>query len=111
MPGVLDALAPLHKLGFTLSIDCAGVDLDFCTLAKAGIRHVKVEAERIAGHGGRKGLDIPVVDLQEAMKCAGVSLIVDKVETEAMAALAARFDLPFGQGYLFGEPRLARDVR
>ena len=111
VPGVLDALAPLHRLGFGFSIDHAGLEIDFRTLAKAGVKYVKVEAERVAGHGSRKGLDIPVVDLQEAMKRAGVSLIIDKVETEAMATLAARFDLPFGQGYLFGEPRLARDSR
>lgn len=111
VPGVLDALSPLHRLGFSFSIDRAGLDIDFRTLAKCGVKYVKVEAERIASHGRNTALDIPVMDLQEAMKRAGVSLIVDKVETEAMAALAARFDLPFGQGYLFGEPRLARDAR
>jgi len=112
VPGVLDALAPLHRLGFSFSIDRAGLDIDFRTLAKSGVKYVKVEADRIAGHGGHKtGLDIPVIDLQEAMKRAGVSLIVDRVETEGMATLATRFDLPFGQGYLFGEPRLARDSR
>lgn len=111
VPGVLDALGPLHRLGFGFSIDRAGLDVDFRTLARSGVKYVKVEAERIASHGRNGGLDIPVMDLQEAMKRAGVSLIVDKVETEAMAALAARFDVPFGQGYLFGEPRLARDAR
>lgn len=111
VPGVMDALAPLHRLGFSFSVDRAALDIDFRSLARLGVKYVKVEAERIASHGRNAALDIPVMDLQEAMRRAGVHLIVDKVETEAMAELAARFDLPFGQGYLFGEPRLAREAR
>ena len=43
------------------------------------------------------------------MDVAGVDLIVEKIETEQMLVELLDYDIDFGQGYLFGEPRLSQD--
>ncbi len=43
------------------------------------------------------------------MDGADVDLIVEKIETERMLMELLDYHIDFGQGYLFGEPRLSQD--
>jgi cyclic-di-GMP phosphodiesterase TipF (flagellum assembly factor) len=46
--------------------------------------------------------------MKRALRAAGVSVIVEKIETESALLDLLDFEIDFGQGYLFGEPRLSR---
>jgi cyclic-di-GMP phosphodiesterase TipF (flagellum assembly factor) len=52
---------------------------------------------------------IDAFDLAEVMRRSGLNLVCEKVETERVVAELLDFNVDLGQGYLFGEPRLARD--
>lgn len=56
------------------------------------------------------GAAIDVLDLAQTMKRNGIDLVAEKVETERSVAELLDFSVDFGQGILFGEPRLARDA-
>ena len=43
-----------------------------------------------------------------ALRSAGVNLVVEKLESEAVLLELLDFQVDYGQGYLFGEPRLSR---
>jgi cyclic-di-GMP phosphodiesterase TipF (flagellum assembly factor) len=43
------------------------------------------------------------------MDSAGIDLIVEKIETEQMLVELLEYSIDFGQGYLFGEPRLSKE--
>ena len=40
---------------------------------------------------------------------AGIDLIVEKIETEQMLLELLDYNIDFGQGYLFGEPRKSQE--
>ena len=47
--------------------------------------------------------------LKRRLDGAGIDLIVEKIETEQMLVELLDYNIDFGQGYLFGEPRLSQD--
>ena len=47
--------------------------------------------------------------MKQILDRAGISLIAEKVEQESQVIELLEFGIDFGQGYLFGEPRLSRD--
>ncbi|HCX66812.1 MAG TPA: diguanylate phosphodiesterase, partial [Rhodobiaceae bacterium] len=53
--------------------------------------------------------DIHAADLKELLKRNGIQLIVDKIENEREVVDVLDYDVEFGQGYLFGEPRPVRE--
>ncbi len=98
----LDALA---RLGFRFSLDqVTGLDLDIDMLAALSFRFVKVEANRLLSPGS----GVAPAELKRRLDAHGIDLIVEKIETEAMLVEMLDLNIDFGQGYLFGEPRLSR---
>jgi cyclic-di-GMP phosphodiesterase TipF (flagellum assembly factor) len=51
---------------------------------------------------------IDVAELKRAMERHGIDLIVGKFEDEQNLVELLDFRIDYGQGYLFGEPRLSK---
>jgi cyclic-di-GMP phosphodiesterase TipF (flagellum assembly factor) len=101
-------LSRLANLGFRFSLDqVTHFDFDPYALGQRNFRFVKVEAHgllpAIAG-----GQPVEVESLKRRFDLAGLDLIVEKIESEAMLVELLELGIDFGQGYLFGEPRLSK---
>jgi len=101
-------LVRLASLGFRFSLDqVTHFDFDPYALGQRNFRFVKVEAHRlmpsVAG-----GQPVDLAPLKRRFDLAGLDLIVEKIESEAMLVELLELGIDFGQGYLFGEPRLSR---
>lgn len=77
-------------------------------LAERGIRFVKVPGTLLLGNAGTPGSDIHSADLADLLGRFGISLIADKIESEAHVVDLLDYDLKFGQGFLFSPPRPVR---
>jgi cyclic-di-GMP phosphodiesterase TipF (flagellum assembly factor) len=103
-------LERLARLGFRFSMDqVTNLDLDVADLGRRHIRFIKVEAARLVHEASRKDLRLDVAAIKKALDAKAIDIIADKIESEQV--LVELLDLPidFGQGYLFGEPRLSRE--
>lgn len=110
-PGVAANLGVLRRAGFAFSLDKVdSLELDFDDLARRNFRFVKIEARKLLSQDVQQSMTIHMADLKEAMKRAGLDLIAEKVEEEDEVLGLLDFNVDYGQGYLFGEPRPARDV-
>ncbi|MFC3674223.1 EAL domain-containing protein [Ferrovibrio xuzhouensis] len=102
-------LSRLSALGFALSIDgVSRFDLDFTGLAKAGVRFVKFDSAVLRDPAALARSPIAFGDLREACDRHGIVPVLSKVESEADLLALADLDFPFGQGHLFGVPKLAK---
>ena len=78
-------------------------------LGERGIRYVKVPSQFLLGDGGSGGSDIHAADLSDLLGRFGISLIAEKIEAEAQVVDLLEYDVRFGQGYLFSQPRPVRN--
>ena len=105
-----EALARLLHLGVRFSIDqVADLKLDIEGLARRGVRFVKIPCLTLLNE---LRLDQPTVDpraLKSALDRAHIDLVVEKVESESDLIELLDFQIDFGQGFLFGEPRIAKE--
>jgi cyclic-di-GMP phosphodiesterase TipF (flagellum assembly factor) len=102
----LDRLA---QMGFRFSIDqVTDLDLDAATLSGRHFRFLKLEAARVteAARSGLLGNDPKL--LKRTLDSYAIDLIVERIETEAMLLEVLDLHVDFGQGFLFGEPRIAK---
>ena len=102
----LDRLA---QMGFRFSIDqVTDLDLDAATLSGRHFRFLKLEAARVteAARSGLLGNDPKL--LKRTLDSYAIDLIVERIETESMLLEVLDLHVDFGQGYLFGEPRIAK---
>lgn len=107
--GVVEAahLGRLATLGCRFSIDqVTDLDFDAAALAMRRIRFVKVEAEVLLAEAAVDQRSPG--NLKRRLAAQGIDLIVEKIETEATLLELLDQEIEFGQGYLFGEPRPAR---
>ena len=108
---VEEGLKTLHELGFRLSLDqVTRLDCNFSRLRAQGFHFVKVKAKTLIA--GMKQANAPVAaeDLKELLARAGIDLIIERVEEEKTVVQLLEFNIGYGQGFLFGEPRPVRDV-
>lgn len=104
-PATLSLLGQLAKLGFHFSMDqVANLDIDIDMLVRAEIRYLKLDRALFQDAALRPR----AMALRKALEGRPVDLVVEKIETENQLAEIADFGIDFGQGYLFGEPRLSR---
>ncbi len=96
-------LERLKELGCRLSIDQVS-DLTFepAAMTARGIRYIKLSAKMVIEELR------PDSGLLRDCRDAGLMIVVEKIETEEMMRELLDYDLDYGQGYLFSEPRLAR---
>ena len=99
-------LAQLARLGFRFSMDqvadIAAVDVN--TLARNDFRYLKLDCARLLDRDIRPR----AAALLKRCKDAEIDVIVEKIETENQLIELLDLGTDFGQGYLFGEPRLSR---
>ena len=104
------ALTRFLQLGVRFSIDQVDtLKLDTDGMARRGVRFVKIPSSTLLNE---IRLDRPSADpraLKDSLDRAGIDLIVEKVESESDLIELLDFQIDFGQGFLFGEPRLAKE--
>ena len=101
-------LEKLAALGFRFSVDqVTDFEFDAIELARRNFRYVKVDANRLIPPPLGVAEQDPEM-IKRKLDVAGLDLIVEKVETDAMLVELLDIGIDYGQGYLFGEPRLSR---
>ncbi|MDX1485929.1 MAG: EAL domain-containing protein [Alphaproteobacteria bacterium] len=125
----------LGQLGFSFSLDHIEdlAKLDFKVLAALGFRFLKVDVERLlevpmmaeserapdaamagAEAGDGAGVDtvvgVDIAMLKRTLDLHGIDLVVEKIEQEDDLLELLDYRIDFGQGFLFGEPRLSRSA-
>jgi cyclic-di-GMP phosphodiesterase TipF (flagellum assembly factor) len=104
----------LRDLGFRFSLDKGdGLAFDLPELQSAGVRFVKVNGERLLGElvqGGERPIsslsrDIAAEDVPAVFVRYGIDIIAEKVESEKSVIDILEFEIPYGQGHVFGAPR------
>ncbi len=109
---VIEDVQRLSEVGYRFCMDQI-VDLDFDAeaLAELGFHFVKVEARTLLPEEsiGEDALSERVIGLKRRLDSAGIDLIVEKIETEQMLLELLDYNIDFGQGYLFGEPRKSQE--
>jgi cyclic-di-GMP phosphodiesterase, flagellum assembly factor TipF len=105
--------ANLHKLGdlgFRFSLDRVGrLDLNYQELSRRYFRFVKVEAPTLLAHLGANGPEA-MRGYKRTLDSVAIDIIVEKIEDEASLKNLLDYNIDFGQGFLFGEPRPAREI-
>ncbi len=97
---LLDRLA---ALGCRFSLDqVTDLNLDPAELAARHVRFVKIESGILLNQMQDN------IGILRALRRHQIDLIVEKVEDESRLLEILDYDIDFGQGFLFGEPRLAR---
>jgi cyclic-di-GMP phosphodiesterase TipF (flagellum assembly factor) len=97
---LLDRLA---LLGCRFSLDrVEDLDFDAAELATRHVAFIKIEGDLLLEEVEES------VGMLRALRRHNIDLIVTKVEDEGRLLEILDYDIDFGQGFLFGEPRLAR---
>ncbi|MCR9221993.1 MAG: EAL domain-containing protein [Alphaproteobacteria bacterium] len=110
-----ERLAPdlqrIGEMGYRFSLDRVDrLDLDLDELESLNVHFLKIDAALILAaleDGGEAASQLRM--LKQQLDARDIDLIVEKIETERMLVELLDFNIDFGQGYLFGEPRLSRD--
>ena len=106
-------LERLGGLGCRFSLDgITDLDLDLDALEARRFAFLKVDAATVLrglNRGGAEAAELRA--LKQTLDGRGIDLIVDRIETEATLVELLAFNIDFGQGYLFGEPRPSKDSR
>jgi cyclic-di-GMP phosphodiesterase TipF (flagellum assembly factor) len=108
-PLELESLAALRELGFRFCMDgVTDLRMEPRDLAERGIRYVKVPAPFLLGAAAASGSDIHAADLSDLLGRYGISLIAERIEAEAQVVDLLEYDVRFGQGFLYSQPRPVR---
>jgi cyclic-di-GMP phosphodiesterase TipF (flagellum assembly factor) len=107
---VVRDLDRLASHGFRFSLDqVASLDMSFADLAQRRVRYLKVEAGLLLAHVNGSQPALNLRQLKNELNRHGIDLIAEKIESEQTLVEVLDFPIDFGQGFLFGEPRLLRD--
>lgn len=102
-------LHQLGRLGYRFSVDgMADFAVDIDGLIARHVHFVKIDAADILRRSEQGG-GAEVRLLKQQLDQKGVDLIVERIESERMLVELLDYNIDFGQGYLFGEPRLSKD--
>ena len=110
---IMRQLSRLARLGFRFSMDqVASLNLDYAGLAEQNFKFVKIEAVTLLREftSPNSSFDVSIQDLKRTLERQGIDLIVEKIESEPMLLEILDFQIDFGQGYLFGEPKFAQSA-
>lgn len=111
-PALWRDLDELAGLGFRYSLDqVTDLGFDAEMLARRHFRFVKLEAARLVPGGSDAPNGLDARELKRRLDRCGLDLVVEKIEDEATLVELLDLAIDYGQGYLFGEPRLARSER
>jgi cyclic-di-GMP phosphodiesterase TipF (flagellum assembly factor) len=101
----------LQALGFRLSLDqVTRLDCNFPKLRAQGFHFIKVKARTLISGMKQANASVAAEDFKELLERSGIDLIVERVEEEKAVVQLLEFNVGYGQGFLFGEPKPIRDV-
>ncbi len=102
-------LGRLAKQGYRFSMDnLSHLDIDLEELSSRHFAYIKVPASTLLTGMTEARSRFLSADIKQAMRRFGIDLIAEKIEEEATVVGLLEYDLDFGQGFLFGEPRRSR---
>jgi cyclic-di-GMP phosphodiesterase TipF (flagellum assembly factor) len=103
-------LAQLNDLGFRFSVDgVTSLDIDVESLIERRISFIKIDANTALETLQDADASLQLHRMKRALDRAGIHLIVKKIEEEEQLIELLDYGIDFGQGYLFGTPRLSRE--
>jgi cyclic-di-GMP phosphodiesterase TipF (flagellum assembly factor) len=106
----MESLSALAERGFRFSMDHVGdLRLDPRELAERSFRFLKVPAKLLLNRGVAAQSDIHPEDLADLLARSGIDLIAERIENESMVLDLLDYDVRFGQGFLFSQPRPVRN--
>jgi cyclic-di-GMP phosphodiesterase TipF (flagellum assembly factor) len=102
-------LRHLASLGFRFSVDqVSGLSIDCDDLVSLRFKYIKMDTETLLAKVRNPMGPIAVEDIKRIADRHGINMIVEKIESEEQLLDLLDLRIDYGQGYLFGEPRLAR---
>ncbi len=102
-------LAALSQRGFRFSMDnVTDLRIDARDLADRGVRYMKVPGALLLDPKQSSSGDIHPADLSDLLGRAGIDLIAERIEGERAVVDLLDYDVRFGQGFLFAEPKPIR---
>ncbi len=109
-PMEYESLAALAAKGFRFSMDhVADLRMEPRDLHDRGFRFLKVPASLLLNRAGAAPSgDIHPADLTDLMARSSIDLIAERIEAESSVVDILDFDVKFGQGFLFSQPRPVR---
>ena len=107
---VMLELERLARLGFRFSMDqVTHLNIDLDALGARHFRFIKLDAAKLLEHTRSDTERLDMRAFKRALDRNGIDLIVEKIETEPMVLELLDLPIDYGQGFLFGEPRQARE--
>jgi cyclic-di-GMP phosphodiesterase TipF (flagellum assembly factor) len=107
---VMLELERLARLGFRFSMDqVTHLNLDLDALGARHFRFIKLDATKLLEHTRSETERLDMRAFKRALDRNGIDLIVEKIETEPMVLELLDLPVDYGQGFLFGEPRQAKE--
>ncbi len=102
-------LKRLGQMGFRFSMDqVASFRFDYQWLAEHRFKFVKIDAANMCSQLREPTAQGAMRNMKRILRAGGTSLVVEKLENESDLLELLDFQVDFGQGYLFGEPRLSK---
>lgn len=118
-------ISRLGRLGFYFSLDRVHdlTRLDIGLLSRKRFKYIKIDCAQLldrnrpvdaAEDGAEAGapaiIGINVAALKRVLDVHGIDLIAEKIESEQDLIELLDYRIDYGQGYLFGEPRISKDL-
>ena len=104
-------LTRLADLGFSFSMDkITTLDIDFALARQRQVRYFKVPTRLLLGDAAKAGARVHPADLKELLARFGLNLIAERVEREKDVVDLLDYNVDYGQGFLFGEPKPIREA-
>ena len=104
-----ERMRAISNLGFKFSLDqITRLDLDFKALAERHFGYVKINAALLLGNMEGAKAQIHSADLDHFLNRLNITMIVDKVEREAIVRQLRDYNVQYAQGDLFCEPKPVR---
>jgi len=104
-----ESIAALAERGYHFSLDnVTDLSLEPRDLAQRHVRYIKIPGGLLLDRAGGQIGDIDRADLSNLLARYGIEVIADRVETEAVVVDLLDYDLRYGQGFLFSQPRPVR---
>jgi cyclic-di-GMP phosphodiesterase TipF (flagellum assembly factor) len=77
-------------------------------LSQHGFRYMKVPAKLLLNGSNANSSDIHAADLSDLLARSGIDLIAERIESENSVVDLLDYEVKFGQGFLFSQPRPVR---
>lgn len=105
-----DMIKDLGSCGFRLALDhVTDLDMDFDQLREAGVQFVKLDASVfLEGLAAADGVQVPASDIVKFLGDKNLTLVVGEIDTDNQLSRLVNCGVEFGNGRLFGGPRVVK---